>query len=335
MHKSDKECEYSHSKKLVDAELARKKKIKEKRSASVSAAVAPTTQQPESSSLSTPAPEGGAPKLTPAQKKAAKAQAKTGAQSPSVPARVATVVSSVAAVSGSQVVQAAAAGASPVRKVLSLLLPIFCVNAPGASAPAILQTSQGTNLTDFTLTDKGTVSGTTMALPSMPRSSRWAQRTSSSTRPKSYTIEYINDSGAGRTLCSRRALESQGVPPKVISAAIGAASAPVKFDTAGGIKSVDKSVALTSSGLGVAEAYMLQDSPIAVSMGETVIKRGMPFIWIPPDLSYHVTDPSKVTVKCDSKYRRYAHRIEENVPIWREDIIVSSHRQGGAPILHW
>ena len=109
------------------------------------------------------------------------------------------------------------------------------------------------------------------ALVSKPRRKR-------SKRAAQYTVEYINDSGAGRTLCSARALTAQGVPQHVISAATGSASTLVTFDTAGGLQHVEQSIGIQSTGLGVAEAYMLKDSPIAVSLGETVLKRRLPFI---------------------------------------------------------
>ena len=92
----------------------------------MSGAVAPTTPQPATPQTSAPTTEGGAPKKTKAQKKAEKAQAKSGAVAPTVPARVATVVGSAAVVNGVQVAQAATARARPFHKILSLLLPVFC-----------------------------------------------------------------------------------------------------------------------------------------------------------------------------------------------------------------
>ena len=91
-------------------------------------------------------------------------------------------------------------------------------------------------------------------------------------------IEYINDSGAGRTILPQRPVCNQGVPKSLISKAIGKASSPINFDTGGGSRQSDQSLGLLSRTLGKSEAYVLQDSPMAVSMGDTVINRNMPFI---------------------------------------------------------
>ena len=49
-----------------------------------------------------------------------------------------------------------------------------------------------------------------------------------------FPIEYINDSGAGRTILSERSLCSQGIPKSFVFRVIGKASAPISFDTGGG-----------------------------------------------------------------------------------------------------
>ena len=50
------------------------------------------------------------------------------------------------------------------------------------------------------------------------------------------TAEYINDSGAGRTIWSVRALRDMGFPTKAINLCRGPASQKITFDTGGGPK---------------------------------------------------------------------------------------------------
>ena len=126
----------------------------------------------------------------------------------------------------------------------------------------------------------------------------------SSTQRKSsgYLIEFLNDSGAGRTILSKRALKEQGVPASAIDPFITTASQPISFDTGGGERSSNKSIALTGGLLHNVESYMLEDSPIAISMGQLVESAKLPFIWVPGDKPYHCTDASKLRVSCPMRY---------------------------------
>ena len=94
----------------------------------------------------------------------------------------------------------------------------------------------------------------------------------------------------------------------------------------------DKSFGLSSPALGTAEAYLLEDCPVAISMGKTVMGRNMPFIWVHPDLPYHCTGPSQLKITCPRKHRRYADRVEENTPIWKETVKLSCYNKAGAAI---
>ena len=85
---------------------------------------------------------------------------------------------------------------------------------------------------------------------------------------------------------------------------------------------------MLSPTIGLTEAFRLPKGPFAISLGQTVTQLSKPFIWLCGDLPYHVTDPSKVQVYCPMKYRDYAHRVEENVPIWRQKIQLSSRKDG-------
>ena len=52
--------------------------------------------------------------------------------------------------------------------------------------------------------------------------------------PTAYDVEYINDSGAGRTITSVDALVAQGVPRNIAQGAVKPASMPMIFEGAGG-----------------------------------------------------------------------------------------------------
>ena len=84
---------------------------------------------------------------------------------------------------------------------------------------------------------------------------------------------------------------------------------------------------MISQTMGLTEAFRLPKGPFAVSLGQTVMKHSKPFIWLCGDLPYHVTDPSKVQVYCPMKYRDYAHRVDEHVPIWRQKVQIKSKEQ--------
>ena len=141
----------------------------------------------------------------------------------------------------------------------------------------------------------------------------------------------LNDSGAGRCIESRRALLAQGVPEAVLDAHTGTASETVSFDTCGGEQISNEAVGFASDALGNSrEFFILPDAPLAACMGQTVIGKGQPFIWNPPDLPYHVTDASKLHISCPEKFRRYAHKVENNVPIFRERVTISA--PAAAPI---
>ena len=58
-------------------------------------------------------------------------------------------------------------------------------------------------------------------------------------------------------------------------------------------------------------------------MGRIVNKGGRPLVWRPGELPFHVTDASKLKVICPMKYRNYAHRLEHDVPYWREKVTLS------------
>ena len=78
------------------------------------------------------------------------------------------------------------------------------------------------------------------------------------------------------------------------------------------------------------EAYVLEDSPIAVSIGQLVNQHKMPFIWLPGQLPFHVTDPSKLKVNCPIAYHSYADRVQNNVPVYKAQVSLHASRLADA-----
>eukprot|EP00973_Karenia_brevis_P008175 1106547-Karenia_brevis.AAC.1 len=67
--------------------------------------------------------------------------------------------------------------------------------------------------------------------------------------------------------------------------------------------------------------------PICVPQGGIVEQNKMPFIRVHGMFPFHVTDPTKLRVYCPEKYRMYAKRDEDNVPIFSEMVTVRNNSQ--------
>ena len=137
-------------------------------------------------------------------------------------------------------------------------------------------------------------------------------------------LEYIMDSGAGRSITSKEALISQGVPKALCDRVIGPSSTPMTFETGGGNIYSNKSLQMTAPIMGQKETYILPNTDcLALAAGE-VVADGKPQVWLTGQKPFHVTDPSKLTIICPLKYRLYADRVEENVPIYKEKVTLGS-----------
>eukprot|EP00973_Karenia_brevis_P009228 1251546-Karenia_brevis.AAC.1 len=82
--------------------------------------------------------------------------------------------------------------------------------------------------------------------------------------------------------------------------------------------------------MGEREAYHMEDSPFCVPSG-MVVADGMSRMWITGLKPFYVTDNSKLKVICPEKYRRYATRVEDNIPIFTETLQVT--KMGGQRIV--
>ena len=134
------------------------------------------------------------------------------------------------------------------------------------------------------------------------------------------TVEWGADTCAGRHLASSKALGSQGIPSSMYNSCIGTSSDPIAFATGGGTKYGNDTLNLHMNGWGVANCYMLEDCPIVRSVGLDVESDGKAFIWLPGQLPYFAKNASDIKVVCSEENKLYAHRIEENVPIFRSTV---------------
>ena len=138
----------------------------------------------------------------------------------------------------------------------------------------------------------------------------------------SSTVEWILDSGAGRTV---------GTLDQIPDEYHGVSQNPVSFATGGGKKQGGTSCRVHGDISGDSECYLLESSPWALSLGEQA-RKGKAFIWLPaqsPDdplpLPFLVDKQNveHLKVSCPEEYRIYADKVKENVPIFKEHVEVS------------
>ena len=137
----------------------------------------------------------------------------------------------------------------------------------------------------------------------------------------SFCVDWIADSGAGRSLGSVSSLEAGGIPSGLIKDNTTVTEFPVDFATGGGSRRGDQTIGYEGDVFGHTNAYLLpKGCPLVRSLGEIVNQQDRPFIWLPGELPFFVTSSDLLQVSCAEGDRIVAHRIEENVPIFRENI---------------
>ena len=103
------------------------------------------------------------------------------------------------------------------------------------------------------------------------------------------------------------------------------------FECGGGDVMTNQAIMLTSPLLNTTEAYIMKQAPIAASMGQ-IVANGKPMVWLTGQFPFHVTDPSKLTIICPMRYRRYADQLNENVPIFIEDVSFGNTTTAGTTL---
>ena len=95
------------------------------------------------------------------------------------------------------------------------------------------------------------------------------------------------------------------------------------FDFGGGEVDAVESLQIVSHLLGRQEAYNLTGAPICIPQGKIVLENEIPYVWIPGMKPFHVTNKSKLKVQCPEKFRIYAKRVEDNIPTFQSNMLIS------------
>ena len=132
----------------------------------------------------------------------------------------------------------------------------------------------------------------------------------------SYDLELLGDTAAGRCLGSAEAFTRQGVPPSIVKKLARQTQDPLVFDTGGGEKPCAKTIAAESAEFGTSNFYLLEQCPLALSIGQQVLERERAFIWQHTELPYLVKDHTKLKILCPQDNKIYATRVSENVPVF-------------------
>ena len=137
---------------------------------------------------------------------------------------------------------------------------------------------------------------------------------------QTFEVEWVDDSGAGRHLGSAKDLIRQGIPEQLVKEFSQRTSSPVEFSTGGGDHGSKHTIGFHSDTWGSSNTYLLKSCPLVRSQGLNVNGLNRPYIWLPGHLPFYVLDLSKLTIKCDEDNKLYAHRVQENVPYFKETV---------------
>ncbi len=148
----------------------------------------------------------------------------------------------------------------------------------------------------------------------------------------SYRLEWVADSGAGKDLASIEALVEQGVPSSIVQSC-AQADEPIKFETGNGVTVSDTRVECSGSRFGKSSFCILDSCPVVRSLG-ALVSSGRPFVWIPGQLPFLGDSIEDVQISANKDRIQLADRVEDNVPIFVEEVqFDSSSFPGFAPFL--
>ena len=136
-------------------------------------------------------------------------------------------------------------------------------------------------------------------------------------QPGPFQLEWIADSGAGRNLTSLQALERPGIPPDVGLQA-SQAEQPIQFSTGNGVVASREVLTCEGQDFGRNTADLMNDCPVARSMGEIVNGGQLPFLWLPGQLPCFLKTGDHA--QADLSGALCADRVEGNVPIFKEQV---------------
>jgi hypothetical protein len=125
----------------------------------------------------------------------------------------------------------------------------------------------------------------------------------------------IGDTGAGTAVGSLKAFEQQGANTEKLEPHVRPLDRPQRFSTANGILTADSGLAVKTFGPGGRTMHLLQDCPLALSVGEEVDK-GFAFVWT-PSLPPYFADAKHVKISCPKSRRYEAEHVKSNVPYFK------------------
>ena len=135
----------------------------------------------------------------------------------------------------------------------------------------------------------------------------------------SYFLDWVADSGAGRSLLSHSALAEQGILTDMFKDHIQSTKS-LQFETGNGVTSSGTFLTTTSDAFGSVESYVLQSCPVVRSLGQLVELQRKPFVWLPGSMPFFGTDTDCIQITWDSDRVIYAHKVDDFVPVFREQI---------------
>ena len=142
----------------------------------------------------------------------------------------------------------------------------------------------------------------------------------------SFLVEWIDDTGAGRHLSSIKHIARYfGISPEVVLKWAHAPSEDISFYTGGGSdKKAKLALTIISQMWGRGELRLLDDCPEVRSSGIIVEDLDRPRIHWPGDAPYYVRDKAHCQVICPEWNRIYPVRVEENVPIFADEVVYAN-----------
>ena len=164
---------------------------------------------------------------------------------------------------------------------------------------------------DFSLIAHETWASQSLAAPAILSLPAGVQSSSGS----SYKLDWIADSGAGRSLTSFESLRAQGIYPDDL---VCHEDEPVSFETGNGRTESSSTFNTIRAIFGHHKSYVLNSCPTVRSVGE-IINQGFAFIWLPDELPFFVPKDA-LQMTADSSRVHKASRVEGNVPIFSEDV---------------
>ena len=147
---------------------------------------------------------------------------------------------------------------------------------------------------------------------------------------RTFSLEFLGDTGAAHDIGSLRALEEQGIDRKTIEPWIKVLDHPINFSTGGGQQMATEALRMYCDSLGELHMHLLSNCPMALSIVRQVSK-GKTFIWEHGQKPYLALNHRRCRIWCPKDNRWYAKRVQHHVPIFA----VEDHRLGelGMPMV--